>query len=80
MPEKSMFQPGGDGMTRGGLDRFNGPPAGDYSNLPESIEDAKTDPDDEKIELDCAGKDAGEAVCEIAKAEEEERETGANAT
>ena len=80
MPEKSMFQPGGDGMTRGGLDRFNSPPAGDYSNLPPSIEDPKSDPEDSKKVIDCAGKDSKEAVCEIANAEEEEREMGSNAT
>jgi hypothetical protein len=80
MAEKSEFDRGGDGMTRGGLDRFLGPPAGDYSHLPPSIEDDKVDPDQRDEPIDCAGKDADEAVCDIAKAEEAEREGGTNAT
>ena len=61
------------GMGRGGLDRFLGPPAGDSSNLPPAVEN----PGSEKVperKMDCAGQDANEAVCEIANAEEEERE------
>jgi hypothetical protein len=80
MAEKSEFDRGGDGMTRGGLDRYLGPPAGDYSHLPPAIADDKIDPDDPGGEIDCAGKDADEAVCEIARAEEAEREGGQNAT
>lgn len=80
MAERSMFDRGGSGGTRGGLDRFLGPKAGDASNLPPSIDDQKTDPDAAEQELDCAGKDAHEPLCEIAKAEEEEREKGSNAT
>ena len=80
MAEKSEFDRGGDGMTRGGLDRFLGPPAQDYSHLPPSVVDDKVDPDDAGRELDCQGKDAKEAVCEIAKVEEEVRERGASAT
>lgn len=77
---RSTYQPGGDGMTRGGLDRYLGPEARDSSTMSPRIEDAKTDPDEETRELDCTGKDANEAVCEIANAEEEERERGSNAT
>jgi hypothetical protein len=80
MAEKSEFDRGGSGMTRGGLDRFLGPPAGEYSHLPPSIADDKVDPDDKGEELDCAGKDADAPVCEIAEAEEEARERGSSAT
>jgi hypothetical protein len=80
MAEKSTYQPGGDGMTRGGLDRYLGPEARDSSSMSPRIEEAKTDPDEQSPELDCAGKDAEEAVCQIAKSEEEERERGSNAT
>jgi hypothetical protein len=80
MAEKSEFDRGGDGMTRGGLDRFLGPPAGDYSHLPPSIADDQGDPDEKSPEMDCDGKDANEPVCEIAKVEEEVRERGASAT
>jgi hypothetical protein len=80
MADKSTFDRGGTGMTRGGLDRFLAPTAGSYSHLPSSIDDDKINPDQPIEELDCNGKDTGEPVCEIAKAEEEERERGANAT
>ncbi len=66
MAIKSTFDRGGDGMTRGGLDRYLGPPAEDYSNLPESITDPLAE-DDPQIEVDCQGKNKDEAVCEIAK-------------
>jgi hypothetical protein len=58
-------------MTRGGLDRFLGPEAQDYSNLPEHIEQAEVEPDERQ--LDCDNADQAEPVCQIAKAEEEER-------
>jgi hypothetical protein len=80
MAEKSEFDRGGDGMTRGGLDRFLGPPASDNSHMPPAIEDEKADPYDRGESIDCSGKDVDEAVCEIAKAEEAEREGGTTAT
>ena len=80
MAEKSMFDRGGSGETRGGLDRFLGPKAGDFSHMPPSIEDDKLNPDQPERQLDCAGKDAAEPLCEVARAEEEEREGGSNAT
>ncbi len=73
MPIDSMYNRGGNGMTRGGLDRYLGPAAGEYSNLPEHIEEAKEEPD--ARELDCENADKDEAVCQIAKAEEAERKT-----
>jgi hypothetical protein len=81
MADKSMFNRGGSGMTRGGLDRFLGPEADSYSHLPPAIADDKLNPDEStEKELDCTGKDAEEPVCEIAEAEEEVRETGGSAT
>ncbi len=68
MAERSMFAPGGSGMTRGGLDRYLGPAAIDDSNLP-----AATQPDDHpaaaETPVDCAGADKDQAVCQIAEAE-----------
>ena len=61
---ESIFNNSGGGI-RGGLDRYLGPEAQDSSHMP-----PLDDPDAPKDrELDCAGSDAGEAVCEIAKAE-----------
>lgn len=71
--------PAGSGMGRGGLDRYLGPQAKDSSNLPPSV-NAPDDSAERQRTLDCAGTDANEAVCEIANAEEEEREQGSNAT
>jgi hypothetical protein len=65
---ESIFARGGSGMTRGGLDRYLGPEGLDSSSLPESIENPK---EEGSREVDCAGDDAGSAVCEIAKAEKE---------
>ena len=61
------------GMGRGGLDRYLGPEAGDASSLPPAVAtaDGAAEPD---RKIDCAGSDVSEAVCEIAKAEERERE------
>jgi len=78
----SMFNRGESGMTRGGIDQNLGPQAEDYSSLPNSSDVDpidKTTPDGER-EIDCAGKDADQDVCEIAKLEQEEREIGGNAT
>ena len=81
MADKSMFDHGGSGMTRGGLDRYLGPEADSYSHSPPAIADDKLNPEEPAEEkLDCAGKDADEPVCEIAEAEEELRETGGDAT
>ncbi len=55
-------------MTTGGLDGYLGPPAGDFSNLPPSIDDPEKCEEDVP-DPDCAGADADEAVCQIAKAE-----------
>ena len=79
MPD-SVFQPGGDRGTHGGLDRFLGPPAKEFSHMPPGLDEGKVNPDETEHELDCAGKDADEPICEIAKLEEEERERGSNAT
>ncbi len=80
MPDDSEFHPGNSGITRGGLDRYLGPEARDYSNIPAALGDEKSNPDESPRQMDCAGKDAGESVCEIANAEEEQRERGSNAT
>ncbi len=69
MIEKSIYSRGGSGMTTGGLDGYLGPEAQDFSNLPESIEDP--DKGDDVAEVDCAGSDKNEAVCQIAEAEKE---------
>jgi hypothetical protein len=69
MAIKSTFARGGDGMTSGGLDRFLAPPAGDYSNLPESIEEPAPVVEPE-IPVDCDGKDRDQPVCQIAAAEQ----------
>ncbi len=69
MAERSMFGRGGSGMTRGGLDRYLGPTAIDDSNLPLAIEDPEHVAEPE-VPVDCAGADKGQAVCEIAKAEQ----------
>jgi hypothetical protein len=80
MPEKSIFEPGGDRGMHGGLDRFLGPPAREYSHMPPALDEDKVQPDEAEGKLDCAGKDADESVCEIARAEEEEREMGSEGT
>ena len=64
----SMFGRGGSGLTRGGLDRYLGPEAGDESSLPPSIEDPAHVPEPEHP-VDCAGADKDQAVCQIAEAE-----------
>ena len=70
MAERSIFAPGGSGMTRGGLDRYLGPAAIDDSNLPPAIDEAgnKAEPE---VPVDCAGADKDQAVCQIAKAEQD---------
>jgi hypothetical protein len=73
MNTDSIYNRGGSGMTRGGLDRFLGPQAEDYSNLPEHIEQAEAEPDERK--LDCENADREEPVCQIAKSEQEKRGT-----
>jgi hypothetical protein len=70
---------GNRGMGRGGLDRYLAPPAGDASNLPPAVEDVDGAGEPEPT-IDCAGSGASEAVCEIANAEEKEREEGSSAT
>lgn len=72
---ESIFSNQG-GETRGGLDRYLGPEAKDFSKMP-PLEDPDAPPD---RQLDCEGADANEPVCEIARAEEDEREIGSNAT
>lgn len=54
-------------MTRGGLDRYLGPEAGDSSNVPMEIENAQVT--EAPTQVDCAGRDKDEAVCQIAEAE-----------
>ena len=70
MAERSIFSRGGSGNTRGGLDRYLAPPAIDDSNLPPSIDDPAHPPEPEHP-VDCAGADKDEAVCQIAKAEQD---------
>jgi hypothetical protein len=68
MAERSIFDRGGSGMTTGGLDRYLGPEAQDYSSLPEHIEDPEKVTD--ARDVDCQ-KNKDEPVCQIAKAEQE---------
>ncbi len=70
MAERSMFAPGGSGMTRGGLDRYLGPAASDDSNIPAALE-APDNAAEPEVPVDCKGVDADSAVCQIAKAEAE---------
>lgn len=72
---ESIFNNSGS-ETRGGLDRYLGPEARDFSKMP-NLTDADA-PKDKP--MDCENADASEAVCEIAKAEEAQRETGSSAT
>ena len=72
MAERGIFAGGGDGMTRGGLDRYLGPPAGDYSEMPPSIEDPAEAAADAVPDVDCSDPaNAGLAICQIAEAEKE---------
>ena len=76
-----MYNRGGTGQTDGGLDRYLGPQAKDYSNLPPAIEEGKPALEEPAAEIDCDGKDIDKAVCEIAKLEQEQqREMPNNAT
>jgi hypothetical protein len=72
MARKSMYERGGDGLTSGGLDGYLGPEAQDHSNLPDHTEDVEQEPE---TPIDCKGKDAAEAVCQIAELEKQ-REPG----
>jgi len=65
--ERSIYSRGGSGMTTGGLDGYLGPEAQDFSNLPEHMEEPVKA--DDTPEVDCAGADSAEAVCQIAEAE-----------
>jgi hypothetical protein len=71
MAERSIFAPGGDGMTRGGLDRYLASPAGAGSSLPSSIEDAADEHAEPSHPVDCEGADKDAAVCQIARAEQD---------
>jgi hypothetical protein len=68
MAERSIFSPGGSGMTRGGLDRYLSPSGIDDSRLPESITDPSLHAEPE-VPVDCDGADKDTAVCQIARAE-----------
>ena len=70
MAERSMFAPGGDGMTRGGLDRYLGSPAVADSNIPAAFQ-PDDNPAEPEVPVDCEGADKDSAVCQIAKAEQE---------
>ncbi len=70
MALRSSFAPGGNGMTRGGLDRYLGPSVMGDSNIPESLQ-APEHPAEPVAPVDCSGADKGEAVCQIAAAEKE---------
>jgi hypothetical protein len=72
MAEQSIYSRGGSGMTRGGLDRYLGPEAQDSSSMPEDIEQPK--PEEVVLEVDCAGADRNEPVCQIAKEEQKQRQ------
>jgi hypothetical protein len=74
MAERSIFAPGGGGATRGGLDRYLGPAGIDDSSLLPVIEDPQ--PDTAEVPVDCAGADKDEAVCAIARAEQEAEKAG----
>ena len=65
MAERSIFSRGGNGMTTGGLDSYLGPQAQDHSSLPDQPD--STLPDDSS-EMNCKGKNAEQAVCQIAQA------------
>lgn len=64
---KSIYSRGGSGMTTGGLDGYLGPEAGDFSNLPDHIEEPAVM--DDMLQVDCDGADKAEMVCQIAEAE-----------
>lgn len=64
MAEKSIFL-GGDGMTRGGLDRYLGPEARDTSSLPA----ATGNPEDDAAAADPNATNSDPVLNEIAAAE-----------
>jgi hypothetical protein len=68
MDIKSIYSRGGSGMTTGGLDAYLGPEAGDYSSLPQSIEQHKEIQDTPKV--DCSVNPA-DPLCQIAEAEKQ---------
>ena len=69
MADRSIYSRGGSGMTRGGLDRYLGPAAGDYSSLPDHPDEAELA--EPTVPVDCENADKDEAVCQIAAAEKE---------
>ena len=54
-------------MTRGGLDRFLAPEAGDYSNLPDRDSDSSLP--ESLSQMNCTGVNKDQPVCQIAEAE-----------
>ncbi len=71
MADRSIFSPGGSGMTTGGLDGYLGPQGQNHSNLPESISDPEKQSNVPEIDCQTNGQ---EPVCQIAEAEKENRQ------
>ena len=80
MPEKSVVHPGTDSGSQGELDQKGGSEGAMVATVSTAQKACQGTPPDAARTLDCVGKDAGESACEMANAEEEERERGSNST
>ena len=65
-------RPPTSGQVQGGLDRFLSPTGRDRSSMPPALADGKAN-EDERQPVDCDGADSDQAVCDLAKAVEEQQ-------